>query len=163
MRAVDDPVLGPVRLDRFFWECEHAVPFLGATLLFMIDPEERSGPLTDKQRQVFLSILELPAAARARMAHPIYANYVKRRGAVEADDMPAIANVDDVWRYVEPRHILIPRHRASPYSYFFVALECAWEPEHGLEVLFRDGSVLHASQQEGLGTNAAWYASYLNE
>jgi hypothetical protein len=43
------------------------------------------------------------------------------------------------------------------------SIRCGWEPEHGLEVLFRDGVVPQVTQQEGLASNEAWSLRYIDE
>jgi hypothetical protein len=163
MREVDDPIVGRIRLDRFGWECERHVPFLDATLQVRIDPEQRGGDVTDRQRLVYRSVMQIPAATQTLMEAPIFANYLKIRDLVEDDTMPDIAEADGIWSHLDLRAIRIPRHRASKHSYFFVEAECTWEPEHGLEVLFRDGGILQVTQQEGLASNQAWSLRYINE
>jgi hypothetical protein len=163
MREVDDPVLGRIRFEHHWWEGVRHVPFLDATLEVRIDPELRGGDVTDKQRRVYQSLMQLPAATQALMEAPIFANYLKIRDLVEDDTMPDIGEAADVWSHLDPRAVLIPRHKTSKHSYFFVEAECAWEPEHGLEVLFRDGAVLQVTQQEGLASNQAWSLRYINE
>jgi hypothetical protein len=163
MKEIDDPVLGRIRFNRFCWEFERELPFLRTTLGFRIDPEQKGSDVSDKQRQVFLSILRMPAETRTRMEAPMFANYRHIRDIAEDDTMPAIATAADIWPHVDPRLVWIPRHGTSKHSYFFVELECAWEPEHGLEVLFKDGDIDHASQQDGLATNEAWRLRYINE
>jgi Domain of unknown function (DUF6985) len=163
MSEVDDPVIGRIRLNHRWWECVRHVPFLDATLQVRIDPEQRGGDVSDKQRHVYQSIMRLPAATQTLMEAPIFANYLKIRDLVEDDTMPDIAEAAGIWSQLDLRAILIPRHRASKHSYFFVEAECTWEPEHGLEVLFRDGGILQVTQQEGLASNQAWSLRYINE
>jgi len=128
VKEVDDPVFGLIRFERFCWECERHVPFLDATLQLRIDPEQREGNVTAKQRQVYQSIMRLPAATQALLEAPIFANYLQIRDLAEDDTMPDIAAAGAVWRYLDLRQIRIPRHRASKHSYFFVEAECGWEP-----------------------------------
>lgn len=163
MAEVDDPVLGRIRLEHHWWECARHIPFLDATLDVRVDPDLRGGDVTDKQRQVYRSIMQLPAATQTRMEGPIFANYLKIREEVEDDTMPDIPAAAAIWSHLDLRAIHIPRHRASKHSYFFVEAECTWEPEHGLEVLFRDGAILQVTQQEGLASNQAWSLRYINE
>ena len=163
MREEDDAVFGRIRFERFCWECERHVPFLDATLRFRIDPEQRDGDVTDKQRQVYQSIMRLPAATRALMEAPIFANYLQTRDSVKDETMPSIAEAAGIWSHIDLRAIRIHRHRASRHSYFFVVAECTWGREHGLEVLFRDDAILQVTQQEGLASNQAWALRYINE
>jgi len=163
MGEVDDPVIGRIRLKHRWWECVRHIPYLDATLDVRIDPDQRDGDITDKQRQVYRSIMQLPATTQRLMEGPIFENYLKIRDEVEDSTMPDIAAATDIWSHLDPRAILIPRHRASKCAYFFVEAECGWEPEHGLEVLFRGGEVLQVTQQEGLSMNQAWSLRYINE
>lgn len=163
MRRAEDRILGSITYERFFWEFDRQVPFLGRTVHFMIDPEQKDGEVTDKQRQVYLSILKVPESTRRLMAPAMYQNYRRIRDSVDDDTMPSIANATFVWRHVSPSQVFIPRHSTSRHEYFFVAFECAWEPEHGLEVLFKNGAIEHVSQQNGLALNERWFTSYINE
>lgn len=163
MKDIDDPVIGLIHLDHRWWECVRHVPFLDATLPIRIDPDQRGGDVTDKQREVYQSIMRLPMTIQALMEAPIFANYLKIRDEVKDGTMPDIPAADAIWSHLDLRAIKIPRHRASKYSYFFVEAECAWELEHGLEVLFRDGAILQVTQQNGLASNQTWSLRYINE
>jgi hypothetical protein len=48
----------------------------------------------------------------------------------------------------EIMEIVIPQLEATPNQYFFLNAECDWDPEHGLAILVRDGTVVHCGTQE---------------
>lgn len=62
--------------------------------------------------------------------------------------MLAITDPEEVWRYVRPLHIdLVP---ASGSMLAIFSCDCDWETEHGLAIVYRDGTELIRFGPEGL-------------
>ena len=78
------------------------------------------------------------------------------------DEVPVrIAGADDVLDHVHPGpEIVVARaHRRDRRVYVSVECECDWEPEHGLQIVFREGTtVTKVGPFDGHLTNAAAYA-----
>jgi hypothetical protein len=73
--------------------------------------------------------------------------------------MRDITDVNDIWKFVHPSEIYVSRRaRRDEDIYVQIACECDWEPEHGLQLVFRQGKQLtRVSEQDGHLTEAdAW-------
>ena len=73
------------------------------------------------------------------------------------DQLPTIAQPDQVWEHVrfgDDFHV----GREGDEVYVSVECECDWEPEHGLELVFRNGQTISkVGPYDGHLTNAAAY------
>ena len=162
------PGLGTVVLDAglgWYRSVPKPVPVLGGTTCrFAVDGYDDDAAQQDFHAAIrnFLALdrSELEAAASS-----IYAYY---RDIM--DDVQAAG--DDEW-YVEidgPQCVLdhvrlgneptVSRdHRGDQHVYISIECECDWEPEHGLQIVFRDGArVTKVGPYGGHLTNAAAYA-----
>jgi hypothetical protein len=163
MKEIQDRVVGRVTFNGYFWEVANDVPFLGRNVVFYIDSEDKNSPdISDKQRAVFQSILNMPLDTKDVAAPAMFDNYLKVKDAVDPEP-PHIDGPEDVWNHVEIVNILIPIHRSSRHEYFFIDFNCDWEEEHGLELLFRNGQLILVNQAEGLWSNAKWQQKYIDE
>jgi hypothetical protein len=73
----------------------------------------------------------------------------------------AIAGPKEVWQHIRPGgQLTVERDRFGDRQVCVsVERECAWEPEHGLQVVFRGGhEVTKVGPVDGHLTNAAAYA-----
>nr|WP_199551379.1 hypothetical protein [Streptomyces sp. N35] len=93
---------------------------------------------------------------------PIFEYYQDIKHAVgdDEDDFVSIAGPDDLWQHIQPGgEVWVGR--AGPGDegvYVSVECECAWDPEHGLQIVFRGGrSVSKVGQCDGHLTNASAY------
>lgn len=147
-------VAGVLRLDAHFgdsWEAVEllAVPFFNGQQV-AVTFECGAVPNADTIQvadAALLNFLALGEAERLASADAVLANY---EGALANDGPPLqlIAPVD-IWKYVEPRHLhVISDEEATPDIYLLV--EAEWEPEHGIQLVFRQGRMLtRASQYDG--------------
>ncbi len=57
----------------------------------------------------------------------------------------------EVWEYVHPSEIFVRRRsRREKGVYVQITAECDWEPEHGLQIIYRRGKELsRVSDQDG--------------
>src|SRR5438309_8296801 len=72
----------------------------------------------------------------------------------------SISTPDQVWGHIRPdSEALVQRDRhGDGHVYVSVECECDWEPEHGLQIVFRDGqTVTKVGPYDGHLTNAAAY------
>ena len=62
----------------------------------------------------------------------------------EADEpLRQIKDKNDIWYFIEPTQILVQRRRCNDQDiYITLGCECAWEREHGLQFVFRQGKRL---------------------
>ncbi|MEM6596410.1 MAG: hypothetical protein AAF672_16600 [Pseudomonadota bacterium] len=92
-------------------------------------------------------------------------NYRDFHEAVGGDDwldaeMGIVQDPEEIWRHVTPGPVFIEDGRGSDTScYVVMEAECAWEPEHGLMMVWKDGKFLSkVGGYNGHVTNANAYA-----
>ena len=96
--------------------------------------------------------LALTVHERDHAAQYVFTNYRETCEAIGADEVGV--NIDgpaDVWNHVRPDEIFVKRrHSGDRKVYVQITAECAWEPEHGLQIVYREGSELkRVSEQDG--------------
>lgn len=140
------------------------VPVLGGAQCRMILDGYDDDPAPEDFDVAIRTFLGLAPSALTAAASPLFAYY---RDVIDE----AVASGDDDW-HVELRgpdeifdHIRIGDEptvsRASGCGHVYVSLEseCAWEPEHGLQIVFRGGhTVTKVGPYDGHLTNANAYA-----
>ena len=87
----------------------------------------------------------------------LYRYYADMKALVDDDRIPAITRPEDTWDHVRlGREVYIER-RAYGDKRMYASIEsgCAWEQEHGLQIVLRDGlSVSKLGPYDGHLTNA---------
>lgn len=75
------------------------------------------------------------------------------------DDFPEIKSAKDVWQHIQLGEPRIERREFDQRLYVAIECECEWEPEHGLEIILKDGKELTVvGQYSGHLSNADAYA-----
>jgi hypothetical protein len=100
----------------------------------------------------------------------IYNYYLDVKSAYENDDffdeedledmIPSIKSPSDIWKYVTLGSTLIVSRRYYKDKKIYISLEseCEWEPEHGLQIVFKEGkSVNKIGSFDGHLTNSDAY------
>ena len=131
---------------------------------FKLVPDLLESYEVDSERDEFevavRNFLALTVADRALATPHVYKNYLDFAYAVGPDDLEVeIDDPDEVWNHVHPRAVRVRRrHRREARVYVVVAAECDWEPEHGLQLVYRDGKELsRVSAQDG---HVTWADAY---
>jgi hypothetical protein len=117
-------------------------------------------PDKDEIHAAIHTFLSLDDSALRAAAPAIFEYYSYITEAVIADDdmdwYVEVTGPDDVWNHltVGPEAIVQRHHRV----YVSVECECDWEPEHGLQIVFRDGrTVTKVGPYNGHLTNNSAY------
>ena len=79
---------------------------------------------------------------------------------ITADELEVEIDEDHLQNHFVINSILIPRLGDCQINYVFLAGECDWDMEHGIEFLLKDGWPIRCEAQAGLALNAAW-SNYL--
>jgi hypothetical protein len=165
--GVQIPGLGTVVEDAdvgWYRSAPMSVAVLGGTACrFVVDGYD-DDPAQEDFHAAIHAFLALDPSALDAAASSIYAHYRDVMDGVLADG-------DDQW-YVEiegPHHVLDhvrlgnePTVSRDPHGdqHVYVSVECGcdWEPEHGLQIVFRDGAtVTKVGPYDGHLTNSAAY------
>lgn len=160
------PVLGEVtKDDRFGWLYSRELPIavLGGQMCRVV----LSGYEEDAQKQDFheaiTNFLGAPESV-LRAATPHVVQYCQDMNSLWAVDDPEYVRIEapeDVWRHVQlGREPIISRRGYGDRSvYVSIECECEWEPEHGLQIVFKNGAALNkVGPYDGHVTNSDAYA-----
>jgi len=154
------PGLGDLRPDPDVPEWSVSQPvrvslFAGAALRFVVTVDDDSPDLFAAIEQ-FLGLADRDRLAASDRVCENYRTFLDVADIEPLD----VATPSEIWRFVTPTEVRVDRRsRRDEAIYVTVACECEWEPEHGLQLVFRRGSVLsRVSEQDGHLTHADAYA-----
>ncbi|GAA4024569.1 hypothetical protein GCM10022409_05720 [Hymenobacter glaciei] len=145
---------GALRLDVVFgdtWEAVAplAVPFFdGQQVQVAFDcgavPEAGFMRAADA---ALLNLLALGEAERLAVTDAVMANY--QQALLDDGEPLPLTQPSDIWQYIQPRHLLVrfEEDEAQHDIYLLIEAECAWEVEHGLQLVFRQGRMLTRMSQ----------------
>ena len=150
------------RLDRSdfedWWRAVVDVPMLENPLPVTVTDFNPQDPAQHAHAALFdaaiAAFLRFDARERAASGLKILANchaYIEAIG--EEDWNRAMAQCRDpiaIWQFVQPKDLYVQYHEETASAYVTLACECAWEEEHGLQLVYRDGMTLtRVSEQDG--------------
>lgn len=110
---------------------------LGVTGVFVLDDPDVDLGLASAAIRRFIALSPADLAVATPHVHAYYRDSV---GAGWSPDL-ALSSPDDVWRHVTPPPEFVVRV-SDGVAYVQLECECAWEPEHGLDLVFRDGDTI---------------------
>ncbi len=106
------------------------------------------------------AFLALDSDARRAASSYVFKNYQKFADAVGEGDIDCHpASPERIWDHVHPTDVYVSRRdRRDMAIYVQIAARCDWEPEHGLQIIYRDGNELsRVSGQDGHLTHTDAY------
>jgi hypothetical protein len=137
----------------------HPIPYFdGLSLPVTFDCVEEGMPLD--ARSALHAFLLLGDSERRAASPYVFKNYRDFVAVVGDEDVGCEINDSaDVWRFVTPTEIRVSRRpRRDQAIYVQIMAECEWEPEHGLQIVYRSGSRLsRVSDQDG---HLTWTDAY---
>lgn len=144
---MDIPGLGLVTVDAEFGDyvsAPVAVPAFGDALCrFVVAGYDDDDAKVDFAAAIG-AFLGLEESALKSAAVPVFQYYLDVKASVgDEEGFVSIAGPDEIWSYVRPGdEVSVQREDAhgDRRVYLSVECECAWEPEHGLQIVFRRGS-----------------------
>lgn len=163
-------ILGQFTQDNNFsdwWKSEaFEIPFFDnkrLPVIFMGFEPDHDTTFLQEADLALTNFLKLNSADRNSISELAYKNcmdFLDAVGFEEADQsLKEIKDKNEIWKFIHPSEIYVTRR---PYKeqdlYVFVACECEWEQEHGLQLVFRQGKKLtRISDQDGHLTEADAY------
>lgn len=94
--------------------------------------------------QAVKNFLEKNTGDKPSLTNPVYKNYRVIQDYYDSQSYgPAPLKLDneiDIWNYVYPSEINVCQNsREDKTVYLLIHCECEWEPEHGLQLAFKNG------------------------
>lgn len=157
------PELGPLRphkrIRRWLTSEPVAIPYFdGQKLAFVLDGLAESD--ANDARTAINAFLKLTPEDRLAAGKYVFENYQTIAALVEEHELGCeITSPDEVWAHVHPSEIFVSkRGRRDKDIYIRITAECDWEPEHGLQIIYRRGQELsRVSEQDGHLTHTDAY------
>ncbi|MFV0333680.1 MAG: DUF6985 domain-containing protein [Tropicimonas sp.] len=122
--------------------------FDGAELPIDTVPVEDGGPTDEQIEAALVAFQSLTPEDREADTRHVHAYYLGFRNAIGGDeglnsDMTAPAHPVDIWQYVHPEIVTVTTGGGVDDNiYVIIHAACDWEPEHGLQMVWRDGAEL---------------------
>ena len=163
---IEIPQLGAVSKDpEFDWYRSRPIPVevLDGKVCCIVVADYDCDEAPEDFHDAISSFLSIDKSALDNAAPHIFAYYQDVRRSVGADeaDFPEISSPTEVWAHI--RFGNEPIFSRRPYGdrqvYVSIECECDWEPEHGLEIVFRNGRTVNkVGPYDGHLSNADAYA-----
>ncbi|WP_138506823.1 DUF6985 domain-containing protein [Nostoc sp. PA-18-2419] len=144
-----DAEFGQIRNESNHWTLEQYAVLGDHCVPICVDFEQgQIGELSLLQREAIRQALALPSDVLSITVPLVLQNYNVYREMIGDEEMPQLANPIQVWDKVTFSYIYVPPHVEYDLHIptFKLIAECDWEPEHGLEVSFRNGVADDADQ-----------------
>ena len=137
--------------------------FDGAPLRYLPPEDEYSDAALAQVAPALQAFMALTPADRKADSRHVFAYYMGVRNAVGGDvhmrsDMTEPSRESDIWKHVQPETVTVrpPDEGDDQSAYVILHAACDWEPEHGLQMVWRDGTELvRVSGIDGRPLNSA--------
>lgn len=170
MKEINSNIIGKlIQNERFgnWWESNQIeIPFFDNQKMkitfmdFVPEDDEKFIKEADDALKLFLEKSNTDRLAISNLVHKNCMDFLNAIGYDEADKkLWEIKHQNEIWKFVQPKEIFIAR-RSHEDKNIYVAIncECAWEQEHGLQLVFRKGKqITRVSQIDGHLTDADAY------
>ncbi|MDX8456835.1 hypothetical protein RFM98_29275 [Mesorhizobium sp. VK9D] len=107
------------------------------------------------------NFLKAPNTVLTSAQPHIFRYYLDVKESVEPeDDFPSIGSPSEIWKFVQlGEEAFVSRRQRDNGIYISLECNCDWEPEHGLQIVFKNGHVVNKiGPYDGHLTNSDAYA-----
>jgi hypothetical protein len=135
------------------WLVSDAIPipyFDGLPLAFTLDGFDDQDEAAVKN--AVREFLALTPADRLAASEHLFQHYQRYASIMDDEDLGCWPEkAEDIWPHIVPSAITLARRgRRDTHVYVRIEAECAWDPEHGLQIIYRSGHQLsRVSEQDG--------------
>ena len=144
-RSYYDAEFGQMTLEDNYWTLAQCAILGDRRVRICVDFEQgQIGKLSSLQREGIRQALALSPDVLHVTAPLVLQNYDVYRDMIGDREMPLLANPIQVWDQVTFSYIYVEYD--LDIATFKLIAECDWDPEHGLEVRFRNGVADDADQ-----------------
>ncbi|MEO1262853.1 MAG: hypothetical protein AAFZ15_28860 [Bacteroidota bacterium] len=170
MKEIQSRIIGKLKQDEEiedWWESEPVeIPFFEnrkLTITFSGCLPEEDARFLEEADMAIEEFLKKGKSERASVSSLVYKNCMDFLHAIgyEEEDKALwdIKDENEIWNFVDPSEIYVSRRSYKKHDmYVQICCECKWEPEHGVQIVFRQGKqVTRVSGQDGHLTEADAY------
>lgn len=168
MKTIESAVLGKLTQDDAFEDWWHGsprtIPLVGKELpfTFMDFEPEADTTFIEEADDALKHFLSLNKSYKEQITGLVFAHFLEFQTLVDSEYIPKEmegVKESEIWNFIYPTEVLITRRPYNePDIFINMTCECLWEPEHGLQLVFKKGKVLtRVSDQDGHLTTADAY------
>jgi hypothetical protein len=136
-------------IDEWLISPQTPIPYFGGIEMSFICDNYVKDNLTESRavESVVEGFLDLDESIREAESGRILENYSSVVDFWKDTPYPVkeldLSTPSEIWTYVDPREIHIQRNTPGDDAlYILIECECEWEPEHGLQLVFKQGRQL---------------------
>ena len=140
------------------WETNKYVAFLDRQVPARFISEQDDQEPTARQIAVLDSLDELTADQMPQLVEWARRDLQARltNWGITLDELDVEIDVDNLQNHFSIKEVLIPRISDCQTNYIFLAGECDWEQDHGIEFLLKNSKPILCGAQEGLALSESW-------
>ncbi|MEU8329126.1 hypothetical protein [Micromonospora sp. NPDC048839] len=145
-------------LDGWYRSEPITVRALGDRILYVMVNGYDDDPAKEDFHAAIAAFLSIDGSVLEAAAPAIFDYYQDVESEFADGSMPiTISSSDQVWAHIHPVEVAVERDSfRDQHVYVTVECNCDWEPEHGLQIVLRDGrAVTKVGPYDGHLTNAA--------
>jgi len=125
-----------------------SIPYFDNKELKISFVEAKHEPYLKEADQVLERFLKMEIQSRLNDSELVHEYYSQTLKLGYCKDL-RLSSIKDIWNFVIPNEIIIDWEDEGKY-YLWVSCGCAWEEEHGLQLVFKNGENLtRASGHDG--------------
>lgn len=162
MKTVELPTIGAVtqQVEYPDWWQSQPIPipyFDNTQLIFQINAPETE--LQADVSQAIGSFMQLSSQDREQTSDYVFHKYSDFAQAFDSNKPTVkISSPIEVWQHLKPTQISVSRRPQDKLIYIQVLLDCDWDQEHGLQLVYKQGQELvRVSSQDGHYTHEDAY------
>ena len=133
----------------------------GRKCRIIVEGYDEDPPVEDFQEAI-TNFLDAPNTVLTEAETHVFKYYLDVKESIEPeDDFPSIESPSAIWQFVQLGEEAFVSRRPEGDNGIYVSLECNcdWEPEHGLQIVFKNGAVVNkVGPYDGHLTNSDAYA-----
>jgi len=145
------------------WQTKKYIPFLGREVsVTFISETDDDLPPTKRQIEIVDSLDNLTDMIKSELAIWARKDFKRRlkNWGITSDELAEENGVEideqSIEKHFRIDQVVIPRIEGCNHNYAFLAGECDWDVEHGIEFLLKNGVLIRCAAQEGLSSSAEW-------
>jgi hypothetical protein len=154
MKTIQSTIIGELKQDKEFEDCWESkpieIPFFDKIPLkisFMEFYAEEEPEFVPEADQTLRNFLNKTNSDRFKASKAVYDNCMEFLNAVGYDEMDEpmwnIKDPNEIWKFVYPEEIYVARSHENDIDMCLILIcECEWEQEHGLQLVYKEGTEL---------------------
>lgn len=139
-----------------FWEAYIYISIFSESLTQVYIYRDDCSAPTQRQLSVFNKLSLLPESIVYDIEKNAVSYFEKVDSEMSNNSQRSEIDKNRIWANLKIKRILIPELYECNDDFFIISAECDWEPEHGMELLVKNCSVISCNENRGIAFNPQW-------